>query len=113
MADSPFAGLGLEFMRWQNAPSLTGGAFEKLAGGAKKALLAKAAEGSGLVGFLDTLGQQPAPVAPPAQSGMGIPTIPAIPPIPGIAPLPKLGQPTEEPQQEEMIDFNEMIWGKK
>lgn len=106
-ADNPFASLGLEFMRWQNAPSLTGGAFEKLAGGAKKALLAKAAEGSGLIGFLDSLGQQP--VAPPAQTG--IPAVPAVPAVPRIAPLPALGQ-TVQPQ-EEAIDYNEMIWGKK
>lgn len=113
MADSPFASLGLEFMRWQNAPSLTGGAFEKLAGGAKKALLAKAAEGSGLVEFLDSIGQQPAGVAPPAQPGMSMPMAPAIPTVPGLPPIPQLGQPMAQQEQEEPIDFNEMIWGKK
>lgn len=112
MADSPFAGLGLDFMRWQNAPSLTGGAFEKIGGGIKKALLTKAAEGSGLVGFLDSLGQTQPGVAPPVQvpAGPVTPMVPAIGVPPQLAPLPALGQ---QEQPEEPQDYNLMIWGKR
>lgn len=117
--------LGMEFMNWQNAPSLTGGAVEKYLGRLKGPLAAKVAQETGFTGWLDkTLsgwGVQPAPeVANAAVPSIGQ-VAPVVPPSAPIATaavpgqtlpnlnetLPKLGQP-----QEEEIDYNEQVWSR-
>ena len=99
MADKPFANLGMDFMSWQSAPSLTGGALERVGSGLKKAVIPALLQASGLPAFLDTLGQSPeapkAPVAPPSV---------------GVAPSAVPTMMTQQPAVEE--DLNETIWSR-
>jgi hypothetical protein len=51
--------LGMEFMRWQNAPSLSGGAFDDLMQGVKRGLFAKGLQASGIQDYFNNLGAKP------------------------------------------------------
>lgn len=127
MADNnPFASLGLDFVRWQNAPSLTGGRAEAFLSKAKGVVAAKYAKSSGLADWLDGLTKsepegaavpnqqqatqpQVAPVVPVVKA----PVAPAIPgaatPVPSLVPLPTIGQANTEQDDD---NLNETLWGR-
>lgn len=104
--------LGMEFLRWQNAPSLTGGAVEKMMGGLKKAIIPKIIESTGLPKWLDGAEQSGAPAIPPSVSPVAAPVAPPSAGSPmALAPLPAIGQnPTVTEQDDD--NLNETIWGR-
>lgn len=131
MADkNPFGNLGMEFVNWQNAPSLTGGKAETFLSKAKGVMAAKFIDSSGLKSWLDNLGKStPAGAAVPnaqtstvAQPAPAVPTVkvPVVPMVPGtpmtmaapmLPALPTIGQ--AQADDVDLDEMNEKMWSNQ